>query len=432
MKKINVIGAGLAGCEAAWQIAKRNVPVRLYEMKPVKFSPAHKSPMFAELVCSNSLKAKSLENASGLLKEEMRRLDSIIVESALQSEIPAGGALSVDREVFSKIITEKLSENPMIEIIREEVTELREDEIYVIATGPLTSDALSEKIRQMCPELSFYDAASPVVYKDSIDMDKAFFGARYGKGDDDYINCPLTKEEYAVFYENLINAQTAEVEGFDELHLYEGCMPVESMARRGVDTLRFGPLKPVGFDKKYYAIVQLRQENKEGTLYNIVGFQTRLKFGEQKRVFGLIPALRNGEYARYGVMHRNTYIKSPGFIDRTYRVIGKSVFFAGQITGVEGYMESASSGLVSGINAALLYLNKLPVIFPENTATGALANYVATYPGKDFQPMGVNFGIINSAAVNIKNKAERRQTISNNALEEIERLKGHEKDLLGK
>lgn len=422
-KRINVVGAGLAGCEAAFQIAKRGIPVRLYEMKPKKFSPAHKSEEFAELVCSNSFKARNLENASGLLKEEMKRLGSLIMECALKAEVPAGGSLSVDRELFSRLVTERIESHPLIEISREEVTEIIEDEITIYATGPLTSDALSKEIARLCPSLSFFDAAAPIVYADSIDMNHAFKGSRYGKGDDDYINCPLSKEEYLEFYNNLINAETASAEEFDDLKVYEGCMPIEEMAKRGVDTLRFGPMKPVGFDKKYYAIVQLRQENLEGTIYNIVGFQTRLKFGEQKRVFSLIPALVNAEFARYGVMHRNTYLKSPGFLDSTYRVIGKNIFFAGQITGVEGYMESTSSGLVAGMNAARLYMDKPPVVFPESTAIGALANYVATYPGKDFQPMGVNFGIIASVDTKIKNKVERRRRISENALAEIDRIK---------
>ncbi|NLN05625.1 MAG: methylenetetrahydrofolate--tRNA-(uracil(54)-C(5))-methyltransferase (FADH(2)-oxidizing) TrmFO [Clostridiaceae bacterium] len=422
-RRINVVGAGLAGCEAAFQIAERGVPVRLYEMKPKKFSPAHKSVDFAELVCSNSFKARNIENASGLLKEEMKSLGSLIMDCALKAEVPAGGSLSVDRELFSRLVTERIESHPLIEISREEVTRIIEDEITIYATGPLTSDALSQEIAKLCPSFSFFDAAAPIVYAESIDMNHAFRGSRYGKGDDDYINCPLSKEEYLEFYNNLINAETAYVEDFDDLRLYEGCMPIEEMAKRGVDTLRFGPLKPVGFDKKYYAIVQLRQENLEGTIYNIVGFQTRLKFGEQKRVFGLIPALRNAEYARYGVMHRNTYLKSPKFLDRTYKVIGKNIFFAGQITGVEGYMDSTSSGLVAGINAARLFQGKTPIIFPESTAIGALANYVATYPGKDFQPMGINFGIIASGDIRIKNKAERRRKISENALEEIENIK---------
>jgi methylenetetrahydrofolate--tRNA-(uracil-5-)-methyltransferase len=422
-KKINVVGAGLAGCEAAFQIAERGIPVKLYEMKPQKFSPAHKSEDLAELVCSNSFKARNIENASGLLKEEMKALGSLIMDCALKSEVPAGGSLSVDRELFSRLVTERIGSHPLIEISREEVTRIIEDEITIYATGPLTSDALSQEFAGLCPSLSFFDAAAPIVFAESIDMNHAFRGSRYGKGDDDYINCPLSREEYLEFYNNLINAETAFVEDFDDIRLYEGCMPIEEMAKRGVDTLRFGPLKPVGFDKKYYAIVQLRQENLEGTIYNIVGFQTRLKFGEQKRVFGLIPALRNAEYARYGVMHRNTYLKSPGFLDRTYRVIGKNMYFAGQITGVEGYMESTSSGLVAGINAARLYEGKTPVVFPVSTAIGALANYAASYPGKDFQPMGINFGIIASGDIGIKNKVERRRKISENALVEIENIK---------
>lgn len=433
-KIINVIGAGLAGCEAAWQIAKRGIKVRLYEMKPVKYSPAHCTDGLAELVCSNSFKAKNIDNGSGLLKEEMRRMCSLILEAADVSEVPAGGALAVDRNVFSEYITRTLSENPNIEIIREEVRKLSElpaADAIIIATGPLTSDALAEEISKISglDSLSFYDAAAPVVMVDSIDKSRVFRAARYGKGSADYINCPMTKEEYLAFYDALIHAETADVEGFDDLKLYEGCMPVESMAKRGVDTLRFGPLKPVGLELPEggtaYAVVQLRQDNTEGTLYNLVGFQTRLKFGEQKRVFGMIPGLENAEYARYGVMHRNTYIKAPGLLDATYKVIDSKtpLFFAGQITGVEGYIESSSSGLVAGINAAKVVNGEPPVIFPQSTMTGALAHYASGYSGKDYQPMGANFGIVSSDAPELKKKVRdksmRKMIAAQRALEII-------------
>ncbi|MBE7065043.1 MAG: methylenetetrahydrofolate--tRNA-(uracil(54)-C(5))-methyltransferase (FADH(2)-oxidizing) TrmFO [Ruminococcaceae bacterium] len=436
-KTINVIGAGLAGCEAAWQIAKRGIKVRLYEMKPVKYSSAHSAEGLAELVCSNSFKAKNIDNGSGLLKEEMRRMGSLILEAADASAVPAGGALAVDRDVFSGIITKKLVENECVEIIRGEVksiTDLPEADALIIATGPLTSDSLAKEISEITGNdgLSFYDAAAPVVMFDSIDQSKVFRAARYGKGSADYINCPMTKEEYLAFYEALIHAETADVEGFDDLKLYEGCMPVESMAKRGVDTLRFGPLKPVGLELPAggiaYAVVQLRQDNTEGTLYNLVGFQTRLKFGEQKRVFGMIPGLKNAEYARYGVMHRNTYIKSPGLLDETYRFIPseKNIYFAGQITGVEGYIESSSSGLVAGINAAMKVLGKAAVIFPQSTMIGALAHYASGYAGKDFQPMGANFGIVTSDAPElkkkIKDKSMRKMIAAQRALEITDEL----------
>jgi len=436
---VNIIGGGLAGCEAAHQIAKLGVPVKLYEMKPVKFSPAHTNGSLAELVCSNSLKALNIENASGLLKEEMRHCESIILHCADLCAVPAGGALAVDRNNFSEMVTSELEKNSLITIIRREITsinEINDGNPIVIASGPLTSDDLAKDIIEQCniKALNFFDAAAPVIYKESIDMSKAFFAARYGKGTDDYINCPMNREEYQNFYTELINADTAQVESFDELHLYEGCMPVESMARRGFDTLTFGPLKPVGLvnpadNKKNFAVVQLRQDNNEGTLYNMVGFQTRLKFAEQKRVFGLIPGLLNAEFARYGVMHRNTYINSPGYLEETYRVSKgtdtiKDLFFAGQITGVEGYIESASSGLIAGINAAMTVLKKDKIIFPPCTAMGSLAFYVSKFPGKDFQPMGANFGIINSEQIELptkkKDKAAKRAMISQNALSAID------------
>ena len=341
---INVIGGGLAGSEAAYQIAKRGINVKLYEMKPKKFSPAHSNENLAEIVCSNSFKSASLTNACGLLKEELRRLDSLLIRCADITKVPAGQALAVDREEFSKLVTSEIEKNERIEIIREEVSKLP-DGITIIATGPLTSDALSDELISLTGDkLFFYDAAAPIVTKESINMDKAFTADRYGKGESDYINCPMTKEEYDTFYNELINAEGITKHEFEKGNLFEGCMPIEEMAKRGSQTLTFGPLKPVGFDKKYYAVVQLRQDNKEGTLYNLVGFQTNLKFGEQKRVFSLIPALENAEFVKYGVMHRNTYINSPKLLDETYNLKGTDIYFAGQISGVEGYVESIASG----------------------------------------------------------------------------------------
>ncbi len=439
-KAVHVIGGGLAGCEAAVKVASYGIPVILYEMKPEKKSAAHEMDTLGELVCSNSLKSSDPGSAAGLLKREMDVIGSVCMDSAKKSRVPAGGALAVDRHIFSKEITDRINSDSNIEVVNKEIASLGEipdGEIVIIATGPLTSEVFSERIKKDLgiESLHFFDAAAPIIYKDSIDMNIAFKAARYGKGTADYINCPMNKEQYTEFYNALITAETAEVHEFEEKALYEGCMPVESMAKRGADTIRFGPLKPVGLDNpdgsKNYAVVQLRRDNTEDTLYNIVGFQTRLKFGEQKRVFSMIPGLKDCEFARYGVMHRNTYIKSPGILDRTYKVIEPSkfgwgertVFFAGQITGVEGYMESADSGLVAGINAAMVFLNKEPVIFPETTATGALANYVANYSGKDFQPMGINFGIIkepeklSGMKVRKKDKKEHRALVAQEAFE---------------
>lgn len=445
---VYVIGGGLAGSEAAWQVAKSGIKVKLYEMKPVRFSEAHSSEKLAELVCSNSFKALNIDNASGLLKEEMRVLGGVVIECADKSAVPAGGALAVDREVFARQITEKINTNPLIEVVRKEVCTLQEIienddcECIIIATGPLTSKVLADNITQTfgLKKLHFFDAAAPVIYKESINESKVFKAARYGKGDADYINCPLRRAEYMAFYEALISAECAEVKDFDKLDLYEGCMPVESMAARGIDTLRFGPLKPVGLrhpdtNEDYYAVVQLRQDNMEGTLYNMVGFQTRLKFGEQKRVFGMIPGLENAEYARFGVMHKNIYIQSPEMLDYTYKLrdeknpVKVPVYFAGQISGVEGYMESASSGLTAGINAARRLHKKLPLHFSAETQTGALAEYVSSYPGKDFQPMGANFGImrVDSEAgyYKIKDKKLKRQYIAENAIKMIkEKISG--------
>ncbi len=406
---IKIIGAGLAGCEAAWQAANHGAQVLLYEMKPIKFSPAHHNPGFAELVCSNSLRSNQLSNAVGLLKEELRLLGSLIIEAAYATEVPAGSALAVNREHFSNYITEKIKSHPNITVIHEEVTEFSEDEITVIASGPLTSDSLAEFISTVTGggELHFFDAAAPIVDFSTIDMSKAFFGSRYGKGDPlDYLNCPLTKEEYDVFYNALINAEMAPLKEFDkelqgDLSVFEGCLPVEVMAKRGYDTLRFGPMKPVGLPVPStgcdaFATVQLRRENKEGTMYNIVGFQTHLTFGEQRRVFGLIPGLQNAEFFRYGVMHRNTYLNSPGMLTPVYSMSKQgNTFFAGQMTGVEGYVESASSGYVAGLNAALRALNKEPLVFPTETEIGALAAYVSGGGvSSTFQPMNANFGII--------------------------------------
>ncbi|MBQ9921937.1 MAG: methylenetetrahydrofolate--tRNA-(uracil(54)-C(5))-methyltransferase (FADH(2)-oxidizing) TrmFO [Clostridia bacterium] len=408
---INIIGAGLAGCEAAWQAAQRGCKVRLIEMKPQKYTPAHHSDGFAELVCSNSLRSNQLENAVGLLKEEMRLLGSLIIEAAYANAVPAGSALAVDRTAFSEYITEKIKNHPLIETESREVTDLSEfdGEITVVATGPLTSDALFEKLRQLfgLEYLSFFDAAAPIVEFSSIDTEKAFFASRYGKGDADYINCPMTKEQYEVFYNELINAKTAELKDFDN-KVFEGCMPVEVMAKRGIETLLFGPLKPVGLvdpktGKEAYATVQLRCDNKAATMYNIVGFQTHLTFGEQKRVFSLIPGLENANFLRYGVMHRNTFINSPKLMTHFYSLRDNPrMFFAGQMTGVEGYVESASSGLCAGINAARLERGEEQVAFGNMTAIGALAEYISDESVKEFQPMNVNFGIVAPPETKVK------------------------------
>ncbi len=405
---IKVVGAGLAGCEAAWQAANLGCNVIIYEMKPHKFSPAHHSDGFAELVCSNSLRSNQLSNAVGLLKEELKLLDSLIIEAAYATEVPAGSALAVNRDEFSKYITEKICNHPNITVVREEVTSIGDD-ITIIASGPLTSPALSDAITDLTGggELHFFDAAAPIVDFSTINTDVAFFASRYGKGNpEDYLNCPMTKEQYDAFYNELISAKSAPLKDFDkelqeDLTVFEGCMPVEVMASRGYDTLRFGPMKPVGLPlpgtgEDAFATVQLRRENKEGTMYNIVGFQTHLTFGEQKRVFGMIPGLENAEFFRYGVMHRNTYLNSPGFLTATYSVKEKpNLFFAGQMTGVEGYVESTSSGYVAGINAAMLALGKDKVIFPKETEIGALAHYVSEGGiSSSFQPMNANFGII--------------------------------------
>lgn len=424
---VTVIGAGLAGSEAAWQLARRGIPVKLYEMRPEKKSPAHHTAYFAELVCSNSLRANGLENAVGLLKEEMRRLSSLIMESAERHRVPAGGALAVDRTGFSQYITEVLQAHPLVEVVYEEVTEIPTEGIVIIATGPLTSDSLAAQIKTITGSnyLYFYDAAAPIVTLESLNMDVIFRSSRYGKGEAAYLNCPMTEEEYNAFYEALINAERAPMKDFEKQIHFEGCMPVEVLASRGRDTLLYGPLKPVGLidprtGKRPYAVVQLRQDNAEGTLYNMVGFQTNLKWGEQKRVFSLIPGLENAEFVRYGVMHRNTYINSPTLLQPTLQCKKReSLFFAGQITGVEGYVESAAAGLVAGINAARMAVGKSPLVFPRETAHGALLHYITTADAKCFQPMNITFGLIPPLEKKIKNKKLRNQTIARRALEKL-------------
>ena len=433
MDKVTVLGAGLAGSECAWQLAKRGIKVRLVEMKPNKMSPAHTSPYFAELVCSNSLRSDELSNAVGLLKAEMRAMGSLIMESADANRVAAGGALAVDREGFAKYISDKLRNHVNIEVVEEEATQIPEG-LVVIATGPLSSDAIAERIAELCPEsdLHFYDAVAPIVSLDSVDMDSAFFASRYNKGTADYVNCPMDKEEYLAFWQELCNAKEAEVHGFDDGGVFEGCMPVEVMARRGVDTLRYGPLKPVGLvdprtERENYAVVQLRRDNADGTIYNIVGFQTHLTWGEQKRVFSMIPALKNANFVRYGVMHRNTYINSPTLLDRYYRLRSdERICFAGQITGVEGYVESAASGMLVGIELAARVLGFESVDFPQETAIGALGLYISGGSVGDFQPMNINFGIIKALEYRVKGKRNKNAEISKRSLEIIEDLKNKE------
>ncbi|MBQ4348857.1 MAG: methylenetetrahydrofolate--tRNA-(uracil(54)-C(5))-methyltransferase (FADH(2)-oxidizing) TrmFO [Clostridia bacterium] len=426
-EKVIVIGGGLAGVEAAWQLAKENIEVDLYEMKPVKFSPAHHMSGLAELVCSNSLKAKRLESAAGLLKAEMREFGSICMECADLSEVPAGGALAVDRDIFSRLITERIEANPLINVIHEEVTAIPEGNV-IIAAGPLASDSLSESIASLCGSgLHFFDAAAPIVSKDSIDMENAFTASRYERGgESDYINCPMNKEEYESFYEALINAESAELHSFDKRKdVYEGCMPIEVMASRGKDTMRFGPLKPVGLrDPKTghrpWAVLQLRKENAAGTMFNLVGFQTNLKFPEQKRVFSMIPALKNAEFLRYGVMHRNTFIDSPRLLKGDFSFRERSnLFFAGQITGVEGYMESASSGIMAGINMARYLKGKETLILPGTSMIGALQRYISDESVKNFQPMGANFGVLPPIEPKIRDKQQRYAALSLRGLEDM-------------
>lgn len=420
---INIIGGGLAGCEAAYQISKRGINVRLYEMKPTKYSPAHSNSNLAEIVCSNSFKSNLLTNACGLLKEELRMLDSLLIKIADETSVPAGQALAVDREEFSRKVTEYMENLDNVEIIKEEVTEIPDDTVTIIATGPLTSDVLFEKISKLVGnnELHFYDAAAPIIEKSSVDMNIAFIGDRYGKGEADYINLPMNKEEYENFWNELVNAEVVELHSFERREIFEGCMPVEVMAKRGIDTLRYGPLKPVGFDdprtgRRPYALVQLRQDNSVGSLYNMVGFQTNLKFGEQKRVFSMIPGLQNAEFVKYGVMHRNTYINSPQILNNVYQMKdNENVFFAGQITGVEGYVESIASGLLAGINAVRYMKNKGKIVFPVETMIGALTDYIST-PNEKFQPMNANFGILPKLPEKIRDKQERYKKLSDRAI----------------
>jgi methylenetetrahydrofolate--tRNA-(uracil-5-)-methyltransferase len=422
------LDGGLAGTEAAYQIAKRGIKVKLYEMKPEKFSPAHSSKELAEIVCSNSFKSNSVTNACGLLKEELRNLGSLLIQIADETKVPAGQALAVDRETFSKRVTEEIEKNPNIEIIREEVENIEaEDGIVIIATGPLTSEKMTKQIISITGKdrLAFYDAAAPIIEKDSINFNIAFYGDRYGKeGDSSYINLPMNKEEYEIFYNELVNAEIVTLHEFEKKEIFEGCMPIEVMAKRGEDTIRFGPLKPVGFtdprtNSRPYAIVQLRQDNTSGTLYNMVGFQTNLKFGEQKRVFSLIPGLENAEFVKYGVMHRNTFINSPELLDNTYNLKAKSnIYFAGQITGVEGYVESIASGLVAGLNAVAKFNNTEKITFPNETVIGALSSYISTENTK-FQPMNANFGILPPLEEKIKDKVQRYTKMAERALKSL-------------
>lgn len=438
---INVIGAGLAGSEAAYQIAKRGIPVKLYEMRGVKATPQHKTDKFAELVCSNSFRGAAITNAVGLLKEEMCRLDSVMMQAAEKTQVPAGGALAVDREEFSAFITQAVSENPLIEVIRGEITDLPnlDEEITIIATGPLTSDALAAKIHEFNggDGFYFYDAAAPIIDANTIDYDKVYKKSRYDKGEADYINCPMTKEEFNNFQQALITAEEAPLNSFEDLKVFEGCMPIEEMAKRGYKTMLFGPMKPVGLEypdtytgprdgdfKTPYAVVQLRQDNASASLYNIVGFQTHLKWGEQKRVFQMIPGLENAEFVRYGVMHRNSYMDSPNLLKQTFQSRKQeNLFFAGQMTGVEGYVESAASGLVAGINAARLFKGEEEIIFPQTTAIGALPYYITHTDSKHFQPMNVTFGIVKELeGPRIRDKKERYTKVAERALEDLSQI----------
>ncbi len=431
-KEVTVIGGGLAGVEAAKQLSKRGIKVKLYEMKPVKYSPAHKSEKLAELVCSNSLKAERVGSAAGLLKAEMRRFGSVCLEAADKSKVPAGGALAVDRDLFSQYITEAVENDPNITLIREEITKIPENGIVIIAAGPLASESLSEEITKLCgrKSLSFYDAAAPIVTFESISMDEAFTQSRYERGgEDDYINCPMNKEQYEAFYDAIINAESAELHSFDKKKdVYEGCMPIEVLASRGKDTMRYGPLKPVGLvnpktGHRPWANLQLRKENAEGTMYNLVGFQTNLKFSEQKRVFSMFPALKNAEFVRYGVMHRNTFINSPGVLNSDFSMKNNPrIFFAGQISGVEGYMESASSGILAGYNAARKLFGEESIQLPKITMMGALSQYISDETVTNFQPMGAAFGIIEPLAEKIRDKKERYEALAQRSLSYFDTL----------
>lgn len=427
VNKVTVIGAGLAGSEAAWQIASRGVPVKLYEMRPVVKTPAHHTDKFAELVCSNSLRSNGLTNAVGVLKEEMRMLNSLVLGAADRNAVPAGGALAVDRDGFSGEITSTLHDHPLIEVANEEIREIPQEGIVVIATGPLTSPALSEQIQKLTGEdyFYFYDAAAPIVEKESIDMSKVYLASRYDKGEAAYLNCPMTEQEFDAFYDALISAEVAQLKEFEKEVYFEGCMPIEIMMRRGKQTALFGPMKPVGLMNPHtgtlpHAVVQLRQDNAAGTLYNLVGFQTHLKWGEQKRVFSMIPGLENAEFVRFGVMHRNTFINSPKLLQPTYQLKARpTLFFAGQMTGVEGYVESAASGLIAGINAARAAAGQEGIVFPEDTTLGSMARYITTADFEHFQPMNANFGLFPKLETRYRKKAEKNEALAHRALDSL-------------
>lgn len=430
-ERVTVIGGGLAGSEATWQLAKRGIEVDLYEMRPVKMTPAHETGNLSELVCTNSMRSNQLSNAVGLLKEEMRQLDSLIMRVADETAIPAGGALAVDRDSFSKKVTQIINELPNVHVHNEEIKDIPKDGINIIATGPLTSDSLATKIKEFCgsESLHFFDAAAPIITAESIDYNIVYKKSRYDKGEAAYLNCPMDKEQFVNFYNNLITAETAELHEFEKNNVFEGCMPIEVMAKRGEKTMLFGPLKPVGLEdpktgKLPYAVVQLRQDNASASMYNIVGFQTHLKFGEQKRVFSLIPGLANAVFVRYGKMHRNTYISSPEVLNSTYETkLCKNLFFAGQMTGVEGYVESAGSGLVAGINASLRAIGESPIVFPKNTAIGSMANYITSTSAKNFQPMNASYSLMPQLEKKIRNKQERHLMQSKIALDELNEFK---------
>ncbi|MDK8131060.1 methylenetetrahydrofolate--tRNA-(uracil(54)-C(5))-methyltransferase (FADH(2)-oxidizing) TrmFO [Lactobacillus iners] len=430
-EKVTVIGGGLAGSEATWQLAKRGIEVDLYEMRPVKMTPAHETGNLSELVCTNSMRSNQLSNAVGLLKEEMRQLDSLIMRVADETAVPAGGALAVDRDSFSKKITQIINELPNVHVHNEEIKDIPKEGINIIATGPLTSDSLAAKIKEFCgsESLHFFDAAAPIITAESIDYNIVYKKSRYDKGEAAYLNCPMDKEQFVNFYNNLITAETAELHEFEKNNVFEGCMPIEVMAKRGEKTMLFGPLKPVGLEdpktgKLPYAVVQLRQDNASASMYNIVGFQTHLKFGEQKRVFSLIPGLANAVFVRYGKMHRNTYISSPEVLNSTYETkLCESLFFAGQMTGVEGYVESAGSGLVAGINASLRAIGESPIVFPKNTAIGSMANYITSTSAKNFQPMNASYSLMPQLEKKIRNKQERHLMQSKIALDELNEFK---------
>lgn len=430
-ERVTVIGGGLAGSEATWQLAKRGIEVDLYEMRPVKMTPAHETGNLSELVCTNSMRSNQLSNAVGLLKEEMRQLDSLIMRVADETAVPAGGALAVDRDSFSKKVTQIINELPNVHVHNEEIKDIPKDGINIIATGPLTSDSLATKIKEFCgsESLHFFDAAAPIITAESIDYNIVYKKSRYDKGEAAYLNCPMDKEQFVNFYNNLITAETAELHEFEKNNVFEGCMPIEVMAKRGEKTMLFGPLKPVGLEdpktgKLPYAVVQLRQDNASASMYNIVGFQTHLQFGEQKRVFSLIPGLANAVFVRYGKMHRNTYISSPEVLNSTYETkLCKNLFFAGQMTGVEGYVESAGSGLVAGINASLRAIGESPIVFPKNTAIGSMANYITSTSAKNFQPMNASYSLMPQLEKKIRNKQERHLMQSKIALDELNEFK---------